>query len=136
MPVLNAYENIELPLKITKIKLSDRKKRVNAVLEMVGLLDRASNKPNQLSGGQQQRVSIARALVTEPAIIFADEPTGALDSETGKEIINLLKKLNSEFHKTILMVTHDRQIAENAHKIYNMKDGRILNIENLKNGAD
>lgn len=132
IPTLTAFENVELPLKITKVSKSERKERVTRLMEQVGLTDRMKNKPDQLSGGQQQRVAIARALATDPLIIFADEPTGDLDSETGQEVINLLVSLNKEFGKTILMVTHDRKIAEHASKIYNMKDGTITNVEKLR----
>ena len=131
IPVLSAAENVELPLKINKFSASERKKRVRQVMENVGLADRMDNKPNQLSGGQQQRVSVARALILDPAFILADEPTGALDSKTSVEIIQLLKGLNRDFGKTIVMVTHDRKIAENAQKIYHMKDGQIERVETL-----
>ncbi|MHA1731937.1 MAG: ABC transporter ATP-binding protein [Promethearchaeota archaeon] len=131
LPVLNAFENVELPLKINGVSSKERKRRVEEALELVGLSDRAKNKPSQLSGGQQQRVAIARALVLDPAIILADEPTGALDSATGSEIITLLTRLNDEAGRTIVMVTHDRNIASYSQKIFHMSDGQIVNVEQL-----
>lgn len=133
MPVLSAAENVDLPLKINKVSRKERNDRVKKVMDMVGLTDRMNNKPNQLSGGQQQRVSIARALAIDPAFILADEPTGALDSNTGNSIIQLLKSLNKTMGKTIILVTHDRKIAEHAQKIYTMKDGQILQVEQVSN---
>ena len=129
IPVLSAGENVELPLKINKVPGRTRKQVLQDVMGKVGLIDRMNNKPNQLSGGQQQRVSIARALAMDPAIILADEPTGALDSKTGEEIIKLLQELNRTMGKTIVMVTHDRHIAEFSQKIYTMHDGKIVQVE-------
>jgi putative ABC transport system ATP-binding protein len=131
MPVLNAAENVELPLKINNVSRKERNDRVKKVMDMVGLTDRMHNKPNQLSGGQQQRVSIARALAIDPAIILADEPTGALDSNTGNSIIQLLQSLNVNMGKTIIMVTHDRKIAQHTQKIFHMSDGKIVQIEQV-----
>lgn len=123
---LNIYQNVELPMiynsKYSKIK---KRYRIEKNLETVGLLDKAKQKPLQLSGGQQQRVAIARALVNDPQIIFADEPTGALDSETGIEIMEILKELNKQ-GKTIIMVTHDADLTEYATKLIRLKDGVIV----------
>ncbi len=132
MPVLTAAENVELPLKIIKKSRGERQRRVREVMTSVGLADRMNNKPSQLSGGQQQRVAIARALIIDPAIIMADEPTGALDSQTGVEIIQLLQDLNRKLQKTIVMVTHDRKCAEFSQKIFHMKDGKIEDIEQVQ----
>ena len=115
MPVLTAYENVELPLHLTNLSKKDRDSHVRKVLEIVGLGDRMKHYPNQLSGGQQQRVAIARAIVTDPTLIVADEPTGDLDRQSAGEIMTLLARLNSEMKKTIIMVTHDQHAAEKAH---------------------
>ncbi|MGL5507875.1 MAG: ABC transporter ATP-binding protein [Paraclostridium sp.] len=123
---LNIYQNVELPMVYNnKYSKEDKKNRIEKNLEKVGLLDKMKQKPLQLSGGQQQRVAIARALVNEPEIIFADEPTGALDSDTGIEIMNLLKDLNRQ-GKTIIMVTHDPDLTKYATKIVRLKDGVII----------
>ncbi|MGL5752415.1 MAG: ABC transporter ATP-binding protein [Paraclostridium sp.] len=123
---LNIYQNVELPMVYNnKYSKEDKKNRIESNLEVVGLLDKMKQKPLQLSGGQQQRVAIARALVNEPEIIFADEPTGALDSDTGIEIMNLLKELNRQ-GKTIIMVTHDSDLTKYATKIVRLKDGVII----------
>ena len=114
MPVLTAIENVELPLLLTKLSSSERKKRSATALRVVGLEERMKHYPRQLSGGQEQRVAIARAIVNDPRIIVADEPTGDLDRKSADEILTLLEKLNTEFKKTIVMVTHDPQAAERA----------------------
>ena len=114
MPVLTARENVELPLLLTSLSSSERKKRAQTALRAVGLEERMDHFPRQLSGGQEQRVAIARAIVNDPTIIVADEPTGDLDRKAADDILNLLEKLNQEFKKTILMVTHDPQAAERA----------------------
>jgi putative ABC transport system ATP-binding protein len=114
MPVLTAIENVELPLLLTKLSSSERKKRSQTALRVVGLEERMKHYPRQLSGGQEQRVAIARAIVNDPTIIVADEPTGDLDRKSADEILTLLEKLNTEFKKTIVMVTHDPQAAERA----------------------
>lgn len=120
---LNVYQNIELPLIYNKtLKKSEREEIVKDKLKSVGLLDKLKQKPLQLSGGQQQRVAIARCLANDPQIIFADEPTGALDSETSKEIMELLTKLNEQ-GKTIIMVTHDQDLTKYATKVIRLKDG-------------
>ena len=123
---LNVFQNVELPMIYnSKFSKKERKERVERSLKVVGLLDKVKQKPLQLSGGQQQRVAIARALVNDPQIIFADEPTGALDSETGIEIMNLLKSLNDS-GKTVIMVTHDTDLTNYATKLINLKDGAIV----------
>lgn len=114
MPVLTALENVELPLLLTKLPSAERKKRAQTALRVVGLEDRSAHYPRQLSGGQEQRVAIARAIVTDPKIIVADEPTGDLDRKSADEILDLLVRLNTEFKKSIFMVTHDPAAAERA----------------------
>jgi putative ABC transport system ATP-binding protein len=123
MPVLTAFENVELPLLLTSLSRRQRRERVDIVLSLVGLGDRADHYPNELSGGQQQRVAIARALITDPTLIVADEPTGDLDRTTGEEILGLLDRLNRELGKTILMVTHDPKAAEKARHIVHLEKG-------------
>ncbi len=123
---LNIYQNVELPMIYNnKYSKEERKERIEKNLELVGLLDKTKQRPLQLSGGQQQRIAIARALVNDPQIIFADEPTGALDSDTGFEIMNLLKQFHNQ-GKTIIMVTHDADLTEYATKIIKLKDGVII----------
>ena len=124
LPKLNLLENVEVPLVYAGIPRAERHRRAREVLEQVGLGDKLKNKPNQLSGGQQQRVSIARALVRNPAIILADEPTGALDSRTSREVLNFLRQLNEEGN-TIVMITHDNSIALEAKRVVRIKDGKI-----------
>ena len=126
LPVLSAQKNIELPLLLTKLSSSQRKKHVEIALSIVGLSDRASHKPNELSGGQQQRVAIARALVSDPDILVCDEPTGDLDRDTATEILNLLKSLNEDHGKTILMVTHDPAAAESAKRSLHLDKGKLI----------
>ena len=125
IPKLNVYENVELPLLYSNIDVKEREKRVLESLEKVGLLERRNHMPNQLSGGQQQRVSIARALATHPSLILADEPTGALDSKTGREILMFLKQLNAEGN-TVVLITHDNSIAEEAKRVIRLQDGKIV----------
>lgn len=125
IPKLNVYENVELPLLYRNMSSEERKKRVMEALEKVGLKERVHHMPNQLSGGQQQRVSIARALATHPSIILADEPTGALDSKTGHEVLEFLKQLNNEGN-TIVLITHDLGIAAEAKRIIRIQDGKII----------
>jgi putative ABC transport system ATP-binding protein len=119
-----AVDNVSLPLIYSGIKLAERIKRAREALDGVGLSDKYNSRPNQLSGGQQQRVAIARALITNPEIIFADEPTGNLDSKTGAEILKLLQDLN-EKGRTIILITHDKNIATHAKRVITIKDGRI-----------
>lgn len=123
LPVLTALQNIELPLLLTNLSKKQRREHVMAALEIVGLVDRAEHFPRQLSGGQQQRVGIARAIVSDPTIILGDEPTGDLDSKSADEILTLLQRLNSEFNKTILIVTHDAHAAERAHDVMQLDKG-------------
>ncbi len=132
MPVLTAFENVELPLLLTRLSRSERRERVDLALGMVNLTDRASHYPSELSGGQQQRVAIARAIITDPMILVADEPTGDLDRVSAEEILKLLKRLNRELNKTIIMVTHDRRAAESAQAILHLDKGELLEKETLK----
>lgn len=121
---LTAIENVELPLIYMGVNAEERRKRALDALERVGLESRKNHMPNQLSGGQQQRVAIARAIATEPKILLADEPTGALDSKTSKEILNIIKELNNE-GRTVIMITHDQSIADEAKKQVRIKDGKL-----------
>ncbi len=131
---LSVRENVELPLLYQKVSKAERNARVDAVLERVNIAHRAGHQPQQLSGGQQQRVAVARAVVTNPALILADEPTGNLDSANGEEVLNLLNELNSE-GTTIIMVTHDPAHADHASRVVNMLDGRILSENVTRIGA-
>ncbi len=126
MPVLTSVENVELPLLVSGVRVDAARKRALETLDHVGLADRAKHKPNQLSGGQQQRVAIARALVNEPAIVWADEPTGNLDSDTSREVLDLLMGLNRDNGQTFVIVTHDAGVGALANRIVEMKDGRIV----------
>ena len=126
MPVLTAFENIELPLLLSDLSRRERRERVDIALSLVGLADRADHRPNEMSGGQQQRVAIARALITDPTLIVADEPTGDLDRSTGEEILELLDQLNRQLGKTILMVTHDPKAAEKAHHVIHLEKGVLV----------
>lgn len=130
IPVLSAFQNVELPLLLTGMSKQERRERTEKLLNIVGLLDRIDHKPDELSGGEKQRVTIARALANKPEIIFADEPTGDLDSEIGDEIIELIEGINRDLNTTIIMVTHDRQLAKRADRIMELRDGSILSIEN------
>ena len=124
LPRLNALENVELPLVYAGVSPSERRRRAKAVLERVGLENKMKNYPNQLSGGQQQRVAIARAVVTEPTILLAHVPTGALDQATGRQVMQLFRQLHDE-GRTIIMITHDVNIAANAQRIVHILDGRL-----------
>lgn len=126
MPVLSAARNVELPLLLTNLSAAERKKRVGIALDVVGLSHRADHTPRQLSGGEQQRVGIARAIVTDPSLILADEPTGDLDRKTGDEILGLLVALNREQGKTVVMVTHDPHAATRASRTLYMADGQLV----------
>ena len=125
IPTLSVLENVELPLLYAGLSADERRQRAVAALERVGLADKTRNRPNQLSGGQQQRVSIARALAGDPSVILADEPTGALDSRTGREVISFLQTLN-EAGNTIVLITHDNSIAVKAHRIIRLQDGKVI----------
>jgi putative ABC transport system ATP-binding protein len=126
IPVLTALENVELPLKLTNLKKSERIEHATTALKLVGLGDRLGHFPRQLSGGQEQRVAIARAIVTDPALILADEPTGNLDAASAQEILTILAKLNKEYAKTIVMVTHDPHAAQYASKVHYLEKGELL----------
>jgi putative ABC transport system ATP-binding protein len=126
LAVLTAAENVEMPLLLTGVPTGEARKRALDVLDLVGLRERADNRPGELSGGERQRVTIARALVNDPAIVWADEPTGDLDSTNAEEIINLMTRLNRESGVTFALVTHDIAIGRRAHRIVRMKDGEIV----------
>lgn len=128
LPYLSAWENVSLPLTFKGLDKESRKKEAAKILKEVGLSDRMNNKPNELSGGQQQRVSIARAFVGRPRIIFADEPTGNLDTKTSFEIMNLIKKITRENNQTFIMVTHDDEMTEFADKVLYMRDGHLEKV--------
>ncbi|MBQ3252469.1 MAG: ABC transporter ATP-binding protein [Oscillospiraceae bacterium] len=128
IPKLTAWENVELPLIYQKVKRPERQQRVAAALERVGLTNRANHLPTELSGGQQQRVAIARAIVTNPKLILADEPTGALDSKTGQEIIDIFHELHAQGN-TIVLITHDRDVAKQAERSVHILDGRITEVQ-------
>ncbi len=126
IPVLNAFQNVELPLLLTKLSKSERRQHVEAALTIVGLADRMNHYPRQLSGGQEQRVAIARAIVADPTFLLCDEPTGDLDRKSADEILDLLTRLSTEYHKTILMVTHDPAAAERAHTLLHLNKGVLV----------
>ncbi len=126
MPVLNAVENVELPLKLTRLSKKDRMEHAETALKLVGLGDRLTHLPKQLSGGQEQRVAIARAVVTDPDLILADEPTGNLDAAAAEDVLTMLSRLNSEYGKTIIMVTHDPHAAKFAKTIRHLEKGKLL----------
>jgi putative ABC transport system ATP-binding protein len=125
IPVLTALENVELPLLLHKLSGSERRKRAQTALRVVGLEERMHHRPNQLSGGQEQRVAIARAIVNDPTLLICDEPTGDLDRKSADDIMDLLERLNKEFKKTILMVTHDPQVAQRAHITRKLDKGML-----------
>jgi putative ABC transport system ATP-binding protein len=126
IPVLTAFENVELPLTLTRLGKRERAEHVQAALEVVGLSDRMDHYPRQLSGGQEQRVAIARAIATDPTLLVADEPTGDLDATSAAEILNLMQRLNEEFHKTIIMVTHDPNAAARAKRLLHLEKGVLV----------
>jgi putative ABC transport system ATP-binding protein len=128
LPVLSAERNVEMPLLLTKLSGKQRKRNVQAALELVGLADRARHKPNELSGGQQQRVAIARALVSDPTLLVCDEPTGDLDRESSESVLELLQLLNREHGKTIVMVTHDPRAAEHASRVLHVDKGVLESV--------
>ena len=125
LPVLTAFENVELPLLLTSLSRKERREHVETALAIVGLADRMKHYPRQLSGGQEQRVAIARAIVSDPTLLLADEPTGDLDKISAEEIMTLLTRLNREFNKTIVMVTHDPRAAEKATVIHHLDKGEL-----------
>lgn len=124
VPILNVYENIVLPIELDGMKIDN--KFVNSIVNTLGLKEKLSNSPNNLSGGQQQRVAIARALVTKPAIILADEPTGNLDSKTSMDVIGLLKMTSQKFNQTMIMITHNEEIAQLADRVIRVEDGKVV----------
>ena len=126
MPMLSAQRNVELPLLLTRLSAAERRKRAAIALELVGLADRASHKPAELSGGQQQRVSIARAIVSDPTLLVCDEPTGDLDRQSAEDVLALLRALNRDHGKTILMVTHDPKAAEYANQTLHLDKGTLV----------
>ncbi|BFN05215.1 ABC transporter ATP-binding protein [Clostridium tetani] len=130
IPILNVVENITLPILMDKRKVNEE--RLNDLLDLLGLKDRKMHLPNQLSGGQQQRVSIGRALMNAPAVMLADEPTGSLDSRNGHEIINLLKLSNQKYQQTLIVVTHDENIALQADRIIGISDGKVVRDERVR----
>jgi putative ABC transport system ATP-binding protein len=126
LPVLTAFENVELPLLLLPMSVAERRRQVTTALDLVGLSDRMSHRPGQLSGGQQQRVGIARAIVTDPTLIVADEPTGDLDTKSAHEILDLLVELKTSLNKTILMVTHDPKAAARAERVLHLEKGQLF----------
>jgi putative ABC transport system ATP-binding protein len=125
IPVLTAYENVELPLTLSRLSSADRRAKVETALEVVGLTDRGHHYPRELSGGQEQRTAIARAIVTDPTVLLADEPTGDLDAESAAAVLRLMDRLNDEFGKTIVMVTHDPRAAKHAHRLVHLDKGKL-----------
>lgn len=134
VPILSAYENVELPLLLGKWTKSQRRQKINAALELVGLADRAHHRPSELSGGQEQRVAIARAIVHDPELLVADEPTGDLDRESADSILRLLDTLANEHGKTIVMVTHDPKAALAAHRTLHLEKGQLIE-QNLQHSV-
>jgi len=128
IPVLSALENVELPLKLTNLTKAERREHAATALKLVGLEDRVHHLPRQLSGGQEQRVAIARAIVTDPALILADEPTGNLDAASAQEVRTILRRLNKEFGKTIVMVTHDPAAAHEATTLHHLEKGQLSDV--------
>lgn len=126
LPVLTAFQNVELPLLLTRLSKKDRQERVRIALGVVGLDDRMDHYPRQLSGGQEQRVSIARAIVADPTVILLDEPTGQLDAKSSQEVLELLRRLNEEFRKTVVIVTHDAHAAERAKTVLHLEKGELV----------
>jgi putative ABC transport system ATP-binding protein len=135
IPVLTAFENVELPLLLTNLSKKERRDHVMTALDIVTLRDRADHYPRQLSGGQEQRVAIARAVVTDPTLLLADEPTGDLDAKSAAEVLTLLQRLNTEFKKTIVMVTHDPHAAERAGRILHLEKGSLVEQIEAQRGA-
>src|SRR5260370_20474538 len=126
LPVLTAYENVELPLLLLPLSAKDRRQQVMTALDLVGLADRIKHRPGQLSGGQQQRVGIARAIVTDPTLLVADEPTGDLDAKSAEEIFNLMGILHNDLNKTLILITHDPRAAQRAQRIVHLEKGQLM----------
>jgi putative ABC transport system ATP-binding protein len=135
IPVLTAFENVELPLLLTRLNKERRRQHVEAALRLVGLADRMSHYPRQLSGGQEQRAAIARALVIDPTLILADEPTGDLDARSAEEVLEVMQKLNRQFGKTLVMVTHDPRAANHATVVVNLEKGKLKSAQSVGTGA-
>jgi len=135
IPVLTAYENIELPLLVAGVSGKDRKKRIKELLDLVGLTPRAKHRPDELSGGEQQRVAIARALANRPKLILADEPTGDLDSKTGREVILALRDLCKRERVSVIVITHDSMVAEMADRVLLMRDGQFVGEKTLAHSS-
>ena len=131
IPVLTAFENVELPLLLTKLTKTQRRDHVMTALGIVALSDREKHYPRQLSGGQEQRVAIARAIVTDPTLLLADEPTGDLDAKAAGEVLTLLQRLNDEYKKTIIMVTHDPHAAERAKRTLHLEKGTLVEAQKV-----
>jgi ABC-type lipoprotein export system ATPase subunit len=131
LPGLNVVENVMLPLRYSKSNVKDGKKRALELLEMVGLSDRISHRPDELSGGQQQRVAIARSLVNRPALVLGDEPTGSVDTETSQQLVALMRRLNRDENVTFVIVSHDLDLANQADRMVRLKDGRVVSDETL-----
>lgn len=136
LPILNAYENVEYPLIMAGVAVAERRRKVEALLKAVGLLDRAGNRPGQLSGGQRQRVAIARALVRGPQLILADEPTANLDSQTGTMIIRLMRKMQRNFHASFIFSSHDPMVLAEADDIVTISDGRVVSIKRTDDSVE
>ncbi len=135
LPVLTAYQNVELPLTLLPLNRRQRREHVVKALEIVGLADRMNHRPDELSGGQEQRVAIARALASDPVLLLADEPTGDLDAHAAEEIMALLNSLNREFHKTIIIVTHDPKVAAMAHRQLHLEKGVLTRDVDVVHGG-
>jgi putative ABC transport system ATP-binding protein len=129
IPRLTAFENVEMPMILSGISPTERSMKVSSALEKVGLTDRSDHKPEQLSGGQRQRVAIARSIVMEPDVLLADEPTGNLDSTSGKEVVKLIEELNLS-GLTLIVVTHDREMGERSNRLIRLKDGKVITDQN------
>lgn len=132
IPRTTAQKNVELPLLYSGVKKDERRKKAAELLALVGMSERSTHKPNELSGGQNQRVAIARAMANDPPILLADEPTGALDSNTGRTVMDLFHKLHEEKHKTIILITHNRELAEETERIITIKDGSVISDRGSK----
>jgi putative ABC transport system ATP-binding protein len=135
IPVLSAFENVELPMLIAGMARKEREERAHHLLEKVGLAGRENHRPDELSGGEQQRVAIVRALANKPSVVLADEPTGDLDSKTGKEVMQALRDLSSNEGATVIVVTHDPMVADMASKIFEMRDGRIIKSRTIRQNS-